>query len=76
MKPKYVMSFLSVSIRPRATVFRRAHLSFNPLSEERHPAVDSVFASQSAVIAKTVVTDENVLASTDIGERTPGISLS
>ena len=73
---KQIFSFLSVSIRSRATVFRGAHLSFNPLSEEGDPAVDSVLPAQSAIITKTVVTDENMLDSTLISERTPRVSLS
>ena len=76
MKPKYVMSFLSVSIRPRATVCRGAHLSLNPLSEERDPAVDSVSPRQSAFVAETGVSDEDMLGAALVSQGTTGVSLT
>ena len=76
MKPKYVMSFLSVSIRSRTAVCGGAHLSFNPLSEEGDPAVDSVSPSQSALITKTCVTDKDMLVPALVSQRTTRVSLA
>ena len=46
-------TFLRVSIMPCTAISRRAHLSFNPLSEERDPAVDSVGPGHSAHVTET-----------------------
>ena len=76
IKNKIRNSLLCVSIRPRATVLRRAHLPFNPSSEEWDPAVDSVSPCQSALVTKTDVTDENMLSSTLVSQWTSGVALS
>ena len=73
---KQIFSFLSVSIRSRATVFRGAHLSFNPLSEEGDPAVDSVFPFIRAAITPAYITNENMLIPALVSERTSRVSLS
>ena len=46
---------------PCAAISRRAHLSFNPLSEERDPAVDSVGPGQSAHVTETDFTNKDML---------------
>ena len=68
--------FLSISIWSRATVCRRAHLPFNPFSEERDPAVDSVSPGQSALVTKTDLTNEYMLGSALVSQRASGVSLA
>ena len=68
--------FLSVSIRSRAAVFWRAHLPLNPLSEVGNPAVDSVYPGLGATIAKTDVTDKDMLVAALVSQRTARVALA
>ena len=67
--------YLCVSIRTGAAVFRGGHLALNPCSEVRDPAVDSVLPCQSALLSKACFTNQNMLCSALVGQRTARVSL-
>ena len=67
--------YCDVSIWSASTIFRRDHVAFNPFSEMGDPPIDTIGAIPTTANSPAGITDQNMLVSTLVSQRTSGVSL-
>ena len=64
-----------LSICSGSTIFRGDHLCFNPFSEVGNPPVDTIETLLGTAHSPADITDQNMLESTLVSQRTTRVSL-